>query len=452
MTLQRLREQRGIEQRSGMMSSWPNGWGFNDPSAIPPPGLYNMQRAGVPVTLHTSLQIDSVFTAMRVISNAIIKMGDPQAYTEELTEDNEPYRVRLRQQPKNLTNTFGPHVWQYDGLQRTVWSLGLMGEAFWLTLTRYSAAEARADGDIGLVGKPRVIEVLHPAFVEVKVDPRTSGPEYWYGSGVTKKLLPVEDVTWIPFKAFPGAARGLSSIEYAGVSFALAIAAMEYGQRWFAQGASPSFILSTDQKLGTEEVERIARKFLIEHSGLQSSHLPLVLDSGLDAKKISSTPDEAQYLKTLEYARSCVAAWFGLPSHLVGGANDKGNVWGKTVQEQGQQMVDFTLSGYIVPLNEAYSSLQPDGTKALFDESLIQRADAENLAKLIMATRTVGAETQNEVRVNRLHKAPKPGGDVLDAPLNSNTSPALGTVFADEAAKADGLAAPSEPTDDEGGQ
>ena len=57
------------------MCSWPTGWGLNDPSAIPPPGLCSMQRAGVPVTTQTSLQVDSVFTALRVLSNAVIKDG-----------------------------------------------------------------------------------------------------------------------------------------------------------------------------------------------------------------------------------------------------------------------------------------------------------------------------------------------------------------------------------------
>jgi HK97 family phage portal protein len=405
-----------------------------------------MQRAGVPVTAHTALQVDSVFTSLRVLSNAIIKMGNPRAYTEELTTDNEPYRVWLQKQPQILTNTFGSpqrgstplsgRVWQYDGIRRTVISMGLFGEAFWLTLLR------------DRMGMPLMVEVLHPAFVEATIDKVTGQPVYFYGSGVYKKKLPLEDVTWIPFMAFPGAARGLSSIEYAGVAFALALAAMEYGQRWFAQGASPSFILSTEQKLGQEEVERIARKFLIEHSGLNSAHLPLVLDSGIKAEKVSSTPDEAQYLKTLDYARSVVAAWFGLPSHLVGGSNDRGNVWGRTVAEQGMQMIDYSLSGYIVPLNEAFSSMLPETQFAALDDSLISRADPDSMAKLIMAKRTVGVETKNEIRVHDLKRPPKPGGDELLDPLNSNASPPVGGLFAEEGADELGIPKPTpEPPD-----
>ena len=400
-----------------MMAGWPNGWGWNDPAAIPPPGLYNQQRAGVPVTVHTALQIDSVYTSLRVLSNAVIKLGRARAYTEALDADNRPYRQWLAQQPPILTQTFGPSVFQFDGTARTVVSMGLYGEGFWYVLERDRLQYATC------------VEVLNPALVDIKRD-----GSIWYGTGTSKMELDWANVVHIPFLSMPGAQRGLNSIEYAGVSYALALAAMEYGQRWFAQGASPSYLLSTDQKLGQEEVKRIAQKFLIEHSGLQAAHLPLVVDSGLKVDKIQSTPDEAQYLNTLEYARRVVAAFFGLPTHLVGGTADGGNVWGGTVEQQSIQMVAFTLSGYTVRLDEAYSRLLPDGEFAALDDEKLIVSDAASMAKLIQMLRLTGVETPNEIRVGKFRKRPLEGGDDLLTPLNSNTSPAVGAVFAEEVA------------------
>ena len=393
------------------MTSWPSGWGWSDPSAIPPPGLYQQQRAGVPVTVHTSLQVDSVFTCLRVISNAVIKLGDPRAYTETVNNDNVPYRVWEKTQPSILTNTFGPYQMQYDGRRRTIMSLGLFGEAFWYTLEQSG-------------GYATAIEVLHPAFMKIEADPQ-GGPLYIYGTGVNRRELDADKVTHIPFMSMPGASRGLSAIEYGGIVFAIAIAAMEYGQRWFAQGASPGFLLSTEQKLGTEEVERLAQKFLIEHSGLQSAHLPLVVDSGLNVQKISSTPDEAQFINTLNYARACIASYFGLPSHLVGGEADKGNVWGKTVQEQSMQFLQWTLSGYLIPIEEAFSRLLPAGMKAAFNEHKLAMPDSQMLAQEIMALRQTQVMTINDIRVDRLGLPPKsdPAADEIIAPMASNTAP-----------------------------
>lgn len=426
------------ENRSNSMSSFPSGWGWNDPAAIPPPGLFQMQRAGVPVTAHTSLQIDAVFSSLRVITNSIIKMGDPIAWQRKLDKDNWAYRQWLNPQPQILTDTWGrapqtgQGLWQFDGMSRTVVSMALFGEAFWYTLTR------------DRFQNPTALEVLHPAFVSVEKGKDAQGNfdgsiEYWYGSGVKKVQLPTADVTHIPFITLPGATRGLSAIEYGGINFALALAAMEYGQRWFSQGASPSFLLSTDAKLGQEQIERIAQKFLIEHSGLQAAHLPLVVDSGMQVHKIGSTPDEAQYLGTLQYARECIAGFFGLPSHLIGGDSDKGMLWGKTIQEQGIQLIDFTLSGYVVRLQEAFSSMLPKGQYAHLDESIIKTANEVDTAKTILALRTATSMTQNEIRAKFLHLPPIEGGDNLDAPLASNIK--LGLLAEDESGADDGMGA-----------
>jgi HK97 family phage portal protein len=377
--------------------------------------MYQMQRAGVPVTVHTTLQIDSVYTACRVLTNAIIKMGNMRGYTKTLDKDNVPYRQWMETPPPLLENTWGG-MFQFDGMTRTIMSMALFGEAFWYTLTR------------DRLMNPSALEVLHPAFMEVKKvkqDDGTSVINYIYGSGANKKTLDPGSVTHIPFMALPGATRALNTIQYGGVAFALALAALEYGQRWFAQGASPSFLLSTDQKLGKEEVERIADKFMIEHSGLQAAHIPLVVDSGMKVEKISSTPDEAQYLQTLQYARMVIAAWFGLPSHLVGGTADKGNVWGKSIQEQGIQLIDFTLSGYITRIEEAMSSLLPTKQYAAFNTASIQRASYTDLAAYLTAVRTTTLMTPNELRSSALEMGPSedPVGDQLAAPLASNAPP-----------------------------
>lgn len=249
-----------------------------------------MQRAGVVVTEHSLLQVDVVFTALRIITTSILKMGAARAYTEALSADNIPYRKFCAKQPLLLTDPWGGRMMLYDGMRRTLMSMGLFSEAFWYVLARDETPKR--------FGMPIALEVLHPAFMEVRADD-TGAPVYLYGSAMDRKQLPAEDVVHIPFMAMPQARRGLATTQYLGVAGALAMAAYEFGSTWFSQGAAPSFILSTEQKLGQEEVQRIAQRFAIEHSGLQMAHMPLVLDSGLKADKVMTSPDEAQYLQPL---------------------------------------------------------------------------------------------------------------------------------------------------------
>ena len=423
MTLSRVRQARServaattqasVQEQRSVLTSSPNGFGLMDPTAVPPPGSNTMSRAGVPVTPHTALQVDAVFTAMRVITNSIIKLGDPRAYITELSPDNIPYRRWSAGQPSILTDTFGPGMFQYDGRRRTVMSMGLFGEAFWHVLTRDK------------LQFPTAIEVLHPAFMEIDVGPGGM-PVYKYGTGPQKVVIPTEDIVHIPQMSMPGGMRGLSSIEYGGVSFALALAAMEFGQKFFAQGASPSYLLTTEQKLGRDEIERIAEKFLVEHSGLGNSHLPLILDGGMQASKVQSTPDEAQFLETLEYARNTVASYFGVPSFLMINALQRQTPEPPgVIQERSMVFLQYTLSGYLVPLEEAYSSLIPHDQSVAFDTSKFAEPEATAMAEEISALRNTQTMTINDVRTRKLGMPPMadPRADDPWVPLASNVSP-----------------------------
>lgn len=414
MTLQRIRENRD-ELRISLNTAMPNvGW--NDPAAIPPHGLFNQRHAGVPVTPKTALQVDSVFTALRVLANGFVALGDPRSYTYGYDEYNRPYKVWDKGQPLILSNTFG-NMYQFDGMTRTIISMALFGEAFWAKLM------------FDDMGYCTMAEVLNPAFLEVRPDKKdNSKVTYWYGSGSNKVQIPNKSLVHIPFMAMPGANRGLSSIEYAGIAMALALAAMEFGSQWFAQGASPSYILSTDQKLGDEEITRIAQKFQVEHSGLKQAHLPLVVDSNLKVDKTGATADEAQFTGTLEYSRLVLASYFGIPPHLVG-AKGEGNVWGKTIEEMAYQMEDFTFSGYTNRIAEVFSFgsvFTPAGHKVAYNYAKLHHADELHGAQAETAFRTGGTQTQNDIRVERHEQAPLPGGNDLDKPLNSAPHPPPG--------------------------
>lgn len=427
MILATTRGNKAVETRASIGGSWPNGYGYTDFSAIPPPGLGDMQRAGVLVTPHTLLQLDVVFTSLRLITTAILRTGNLRAYEEKLSSENIPYRKYLKKQPELLTRTFlgaNGKVYQYDGRRKTLMSMALFGEAFWYILMR-SKPEAYASA----------VEVLHPAFMEVKVASpndvaagRASNvgeSMYIYGAANDKKLLDPGDVVHIPFMTMPQARRGLSTVEYAGISAALALAAYEFGSSWFSQGASPSWLLTTDQKLGTAEVERIADKFMINNSGLEKAHHPLVLDSGIKPEKALVSPDEAQFLQTLQYARSVVAAFFGTDELIPDALLRQTPAPAHTAQEKMQRFTTLTLSGYTTPLEEVHSELLPGEILAGVEEHKLLTPDPQFLAQEIETLRNGQVGTINNIRVRKLGWEPldDPAADEAIAPLASNTAP-----------------------------
>jgi HK97 family phage portal protein len=430
LTVSRLREQRTqepVEERSSIGGAYSNGFAYTDFSAVPPPGLGELQRAGVVITADSLLQLDVVFTSLRLITTAILRTGNLRAYEEKLSTENIPFRRYLKKQPSLLTETFlgaNGKVYQYDGRRKTLMSMALFGEAFWYILTRSKpAAYATA------------VEVLHPAFMEVKIAnqqdvaaKRASNigeSMYIYGAANDKKLLDPGDVVHIPFMSMPQSRRALSSVRYAGISGALALAAYEFGSTWFSQGAAPSWLLTTDQKLGTAEVERIADKFLVNNSGLGNAHHPLVLDSGIKPEKALASPDEAQYLNTLSYARSVVASWFGTDELIPDALLRQTPAPAHTAQEKMQRFVTLTLSGYTTPLEEIHADLLPGEQKAGFEEHKLLTPDPQFLAQEIETLRNGQIGTINNIRVRKLGWEPldDPAADEAIAPLASNTAP-----------------------------
>jgi hypothetical protein len=79
--------------------------------------------------------------------------------------------------------------------------------------------------------------------------------------------------------------------------------------------------------------------------------------------------------------------------------------------------------GYITPLEEAYTSLLPQGVKAAFDEQRLQRPDAQGQSLLITALRQTQVATQNDIRTRVMHWEPMDGGDDPIVPLASNVAP-----------------------------
>jgi HK97 family phage portal protein len=391
---------------------------------VPPHGFDTLNRAGVNVTPKTVLSIGVVQRCLEVIQNAFFVMGNPRPYRVQWDRDGFPYTAWIPGTntafPALLNAPWGTQPFADNaavpynvGIGKTVVSMGLFGEAWWLIKAR------------DYYGNASALEPLHPAFVEQKVDPDASKLEsVWYGTGAKRVELDPADLVHIPRMILPGDRSGLSPIKNEAPIFAIAIAAVQYSQMWFAQGGQPSYVLSTDKKLGQDEIDRIFEHLLLEHSGLQKAYTPLILDSGVKPEIVGVDPEKSQMISTLQYVRSEITGYFGIPAHLVGGTGDTGNVWGKGIQEENFSLIDYTFSGYKVPIEEGFTQITPRGQFVGIDERQLGRANALDTSRSTLANRTAGKTTQNEERrIDGL--PPLPGGDDLNQPLNSN-APAVG--------------------------
>ena len=425
---QRENGQRAVGTGGGNWSGWNDSLSLT--GVVPPHGFDFLQRAGVNVTPKTILSIGVVQRCMEVIQNAFFQMGPPRAYTEAYDDENYPYAVWVKRTdpayPALMATPWGVSPFAdkapvpYNvGAGRTFASLGLFGESWWVCTGR--------DG----MGNMKSMEVLHPSFVEEEYsEDRKTLKSMWYGVGSRRVELDPADMVYLPRLILPGDAQAINPVRSEAPLFAIAIAAVQYSQAWFAQGATPSYVLTTDNKLDQDQLERIFEKLLLEHSGLSNAHTPLILDSGLKPSFTQNDPEKSQMNQTLGYVRSEIAGYFGIPEHLVGGTGDTGNVWGKGIQEQNFSLVDFTLSGYKAPFEEAFNSILPAGINCSIDERRLLRANDIDTARAMLSRRTSAVTKPNEERrwLSLPPDKKSPQADNIEAPLTSAPPPGNGAT------------------------
>ena len=400
---------RGGRRESRAISTGATDWsGLWMTGAIPPHGWDQMAAAGVPVNAKTVLGISTVDRAIHVLVSAFDTMGPARPYREAFDKDGLVYKIYIpktdRAYPSVLASPWGispfgnnvPVPYE-NGMAKTITSLALWGKAWWLT-TSYD-----------FYGNPSALTILNPDWVHMTGT--NQNPEVTYRVGGQSTTLDPKDLTLIERTAMPGTVA-LNPITALSGLWSIAIAASRFSQSWFASGAAPSYMLSSDNEIPPDEIKRLHVKLLTEHSGLNRANVPLITDRGLKPVVTQVDPEKSQMNQTSQFIRSEIAGYLGIPAHLVGEAGDSGGVWGKGISEQGISMILYTFGRYVSPLQAAFSNLIPRGQYAEIDPTPLLRANAADASKASLAYRTATVSTPNEER-RTIGLPPIEGGDAI---------------------------------------
>jgi len=166
------------------------------------------------------------------------------------------------------------------------------------------------------VGDPAAL-VVTPAS-RVKVRP---GPEYdildSQGREV-RTLGPMEMLHgWWLRPA--GELRGISPLEALRRGIGSAVAAEDFGGRFFGQGAALSFGVEVPGKLTDAKKAELRESLKKKYAGLSNSHAIGVLSEGAKfVPNLAPTPEQAQMLATRKFSVEDLARAFGVPPGMVG--------------------------------------------------------------------------------------------------------------------------------------
>lgn len=293
--------------------------------------------AGKHVNPRSAMQTTTVYACVRVIAETIASLplhvyaqkgcGREKAYSHPL------YRL-LHDEPNSEMTSF-------------TWRETLMAH---LLLWGNSYSQIIRDG------RGRVV-ALYPLLPECMTVDRDSRGHlmYTYNKDGAEVPLRPEDVLHIPGLGFDGV-MGYSPIALERNAIGLGIAAEEYGSRFFANGATPSGVLTHPGTV--KDTSRLRESWNVAYGGSGNSGKVAILEEGMKFEKVSIPNNEAQFLESRKFQVNEICRIFRVPPHMVG---DLEHATFSNIEHESINFGVYTIRPWLIRLEQAMN-------KALFSK------------------------------------------------------------------------------------
>jgi HK97 family phage portal protein len=361
--------------------------------------------AGVRIDSNNAHQVAAVFACLRIRAETVASLP---LHVLERTPGGGKRLARELPLYRQLHDR--PNGWQtsFEWREQAVMHVDLWGDAF----SELKAGE---------------IQPLHPSRMKIeRVENGKLRYKYREDKG-TERVLNESLVLQIRGPSDDGV-NGIRIVEECKDAIALARACELHGARFFAAGARPGFVLSTDGQLNAEAREALRSQWDSRHGGVGNSHNTAVLTGGLkpyDIPQASNT--DSQFIELRRYQLAEIARLFRVPGFLLG-------------LEAGSPHAEIEFVTHtIIPLLRRIETammrdLLGDQDRYLieFDVRGLLRGDAASRAAFHRSMWDIGVVSTNDIRASE-NMDPVEGGDIRYRPLNMGT-------LGEQASEADVLA------------
>jgi len=241
---------------------------------------------------------------------------------------------------------------------------------------------------------------------------------------------------------------GMSPIELARESLGMALAAQDYGSRFFANDAKPTGgWIEFPGSFKDAEAKKVFREsYQAAQSGANRGKV-LVLENGMKFHEVGVTNKDAQFLELRKFQITDIARIFRVPPHMIA---DLDRATFSNIEQQSLEFVMHTMTPWAERWEASIGSellLEGDDLEVEFDFANLMRGDAASRSAYYQSGIQNGWLTRNEARVAE-NLNPLEGLDEPLRPLNM-----VEEGDAEEAeptdTEADGEVEPPAPVDEE---
>lgn len=380
-----------ISADSGDRSPWGGFW-FN-------PVPFN----GSNVTADASLQLTAVYACVRVLSNSVSTLPfllyeEGPDGTKTKIKNHWLYRIFARR----------PNDFQNPAEFRSMMQghLSLRGNAF---------ARIFANNK----GEATDLIPIHPDRITVEMLTDTNWRYRVKNADGTTTIVNRMDMFHLKGLSGDGI-MGYSPIQLARSAIAGAIAAQNYGTRFFENDAAPSGgWIEHPTNFKDNEARRLWRESWQEQQGGKNKGKLAVLEYGLKYHAgVAISNGDAQFIESRKYSVSDIARLFGVRPHKIG---DLEKATFSNIEQQSIDSVNDDLMPWVVCWEEAirYNFLDPEDDTLQVEFPIISLLRGDSAARSLYYNKGImgGWLTRNEARIAESYN-PLPGLDEPLRPLN----------------------------------
>jgi HK97 family phage portal protein len=335
------------------------------------------------VSPDSALRVAAVYACVRILAETmaslplVVYQRRPDGGKDKVT-DHWLYRL-MAKRPNRFQN---PFEWR-EMLQG---HLALRGNAYNQIITN---------------PRGEIIELMpiHPDRVKIELLP--SG-EYRYRvtdrSG-TEVILPRGEVWHLRGLSSDGL-MGMSPIELARENLGMALAAQDYGARFFANDAKPTGgWIEFPGTFKDNEAKKVFRESYQQAQSGANRGKVLVLENGMKFHEVGVTNKDAQFLELRKFQITDIARLFRVPPHMIA---DLERATFSNIEQQSLEFVMHTMTPWAERWEASIESellLEGDDIEIEFDFANLMRGDAASRSSYYQSGIQNGWLTRNEARI-----------------------------------------------------
>jgi HK97 family phage portal protein len=217
------------------------------------------------------------------------------------------------------------------------------------------------------LGRPSQIELVNPDRLVPDVDQndrtvtwRLDGQEIDRDEVWHRRAYPV-----------PGEVLGLSPIAHAAQSIGLGLGAEAFGAKFFGDNATPSGLLTSDQRLTRGQAQELSEAWRIAHKGRRKT---AVLGSGTKWQAVSVAPEESQFLDTLKFNVQQIARIFGVPPEMIAAESGNSQTYAN-IESRDLSLLKYAVGPWLRRLERAMTTLVSRSQYVKFNAAALLRTD-----------------------------------------------------------------------------